>query len=44
MYKYNAQTPLHPKYCGHVLSPRVHGLYHIQGIDHIKIADDLDIK
>ena len=37
----NAQTPPYPKNCGHVLSLRVPGLYHIQSIDHIKMADDL---
>ena len=29
----NAQTPPYPKYCGHMLSSRIPGLYRIQGIE-----------
>ena len=29
---------------GHASSPRIPGIYHSQGIDHIKMADGLDVK
>ena len=32
-----------PPYYGHASSPRIPGLYHIQGIDHIKMVVDHDI-
>ena len=33
-----------PPYYGHASSTRIAGLYHIQGIDRIKMADDHDVK
>jgi len=32
-----------PPYCGHASSLWISGLYHIQGIDRIKMADDHDV-
>ena len=40
----NAWTPLYPKYYEHVSSPRIPGLYHIQGIDRIKMPDDHNVS